>query len=96
MARKPYYKLIIGGKPWATMDMQFGVGRVMLKVSEALPKDDPAHDIFSIKWGEVLCNMQDYMDAVPAGWELTEPEAGMLAAAVAGIKARRAAKAEQS
>lgn len=85
MTKKPYYKLIIGNKPYTSADLRFGCGRVRVEVSDVYP--DAARvlaDLCDIRWGAACRKMLAFFDAAPPtppadylrgriGVQLTEP-----------------------
>jgi hypothetical protein len=73
MTKKPYYKLVVGSKPYTSVDMRFGCGRVRIEVSDATPGASRViADLCDTTWASVCSKVFAYWQATP-GARLTEP-----------------------
>lgn len=93
MTRKPYYKLVIGKKPYTSTDLRFDCGRVRVELSDALRDRFKLADVFDTRWTPLLTKVLAFWNehgADPCGVTLTEPADRPLAAEVAALKARQA------
>lgn len=91
MTKKPYYKLVIGVKPYTLADMRFSCGRVRVELSDALKGQIKLGDLIDIRWGSALRKVLAFWSDQPAGVAvvLTEPGDRPLAAEVAALDAHR-------
>lgn len=90
MTKKPYYKLVIGGKSkdMTSADLRFDCGRVRIAVNDAYPDAAAVlSKLFDRHWRVVLNNVHAFIEAHPYDCALTEPEDRPLAAEVATINA---------
>lgn len=95
MTKKPYYKLVIGTKPYTSADARFDCGRIRVELSDALKDRFKLADVFDVRWTPMLKKVLAFWDEYggdPVGVTLTEPADRPLRAEVAALDARRAAK----
>ena len=102
-AKKPYYKLTIGAKPYTSADMKFPCGRIRIEVSDAHPDArNVMSGLFDIHWDKACCKVLDFFNNAPPtpidayargeGVRLTEPEDQPLRNEVARLRALKEAK----
>lgn len=86
MTRKPYYKLVVGQKPYTVADSRFKHGRVRIEVSNKRPDASGLlAELFDLHWGEQLRKLLAYWENSPQGTQLFEPHDRPLAAEVARL-----------
>lgn len=85
MTKKPYYKLVVGLKPYTSADLRFGCGRTRIEVGDAIPGASRVlADLCDTSWAAVCSKVFAYWQANP-GTRLTEPADRTLSAEVARL-----------
>ena len=86
MTKKPYYRLIVGSKPYHTADMRFGCERVRIDVGADAPCGTSAA-LFDTRWRPLLEKVWAFLATDPGvSVSLTEPSDRPLRAEVVSFK----------
>jgi hypothetical protein len=86
MTKMPYYKLVIGRKPYTVADSRFKYGRVRIEVSNKHPGASKLlAELFDLQWGDQLRKLLAFWETSPQGTQLFEPHDRPLAAEVARL-----------